>query len=803
MAASALDGLRVIEAGEGKALAYAGKLLRDLGAELIKVESPAGDALRREGPFPGDVPDPERSGLFVYLNGGKRGIRLDLTAATDRDRLDALLDGADVLLHSFRPSEAQRLRVSWPALRARWSDLVVTSLTAFGASGPYAAWRGYPLHSSAGSGVAFRIGEPDREPLVEPLDGADLHHGGPQAAAATLLALLHRDRGGDSQFVDLSVLEAATVAVWGHGVPELIYLGHPQGRRSGRYLNSGWPWGLWQTRDGDVSLITLQPRHWQAFLHELGDPEWGRSPLIANLGDCQHLRALTPEEGARVVDILERQLGPWFAERTNEEIWAIARRRRLPFLPLLTVPQVCESEQAEARGLLVDAPGDHPPLRLPRAPYLLSETPATGPGAPPRLDGPEAAEWSSTRRPAAGREGAPPGQPLEGLRVLDLGQVWAGPLLGRHLADFGADVVHVRTGERPPTSAGSTDPDEPLAWEWIYRNRRSLALDLQRPEGAALFRRLLAVADVLIDNFSPRVLPSLGLDHEQLIEANPRLIAIALSAAGRSGPWSELPGYGPPLAALYGLKSLNGYREDQRVLEDASELDPIAANYDAVALFAALHHRNRSGRGQLIELAAGEAGFAGLGEAVAEWAWNGRALGPQGNAHRSLAPHGVYPCSGDDHWIAIACGPDEEWRALAVVARREDWLARVELGTPAARRRARDLLDAEIGEWTRTRDKYELADELQAAGAPALPVLDALEVVGDSHHSARRRHFELHPRFSGGELLDGSPWHLSRTPPRLRLPAPDLGAHDVEVLAEWLGMPEDEVRRLEDGGVLA
>jgi crotonobetainyl-CoA:carnitine CoA-transferase CaiB-like acyl-CoA transferase len=297
---------------------------------------------------------------------------------------------------------------------------------------------------------------------------------------------------------------------------------------------------------------------------------------------------------------------------------------------------------------------------------------------------------------------------------------------------------------------------------------------------------------------------SFGLGYEELRRVNPRIIAASMSACGRSGPWANLATFGPSLSALYGLKSLNGYPGEgfAGIVDDANELDPIAATYTMLAILAALYHRDRTGEGQFIELAQGEAGFAAVAEAVIELEWNGRELGPRGNTHRVLAPHGFYPTLGEDRWIAIACGSEEEWRALARTAGHEEWVARPEFSTAASRREARTTLDAAIRGWTRRHEAGELTVRLQTAGVAAMPMLDTLGIVADPHHAHRRRHAVLPPEFPAGELLDGSAWHLSEAPPVLRAPAPGIGEHNAEILGGMLGVSSEELRRLEAEGAI-
>ena len=793
----ALDGIRVVELGEGKALAYAGKLLRDLGSEVIKVEPPGGDALRAYGPFPSDEPNPTHSGMFIFLNGGKRGTHLDLETAEGREGLVSLVEGADVLLHSFPPAVATRLGLEREALLERYPRLIVSAVTPYGSTGPYAEWRGYALQAQSGATIARRIGDPQREPLTSPLDQAEIQHGAVHTAVATVLALVHRNRTGRGQFVDVGVMEAVAIAMAGNSIPMMVY-GDIQPWTRGSRLFARGPWGVFAARDGDLAVITLLDRQWRTFLEYLGDPEWGNDPRFAKVQGLA-LRALDEEDRQE----LHKHLQDCFRERTVADVWEFTQRARISFHPVHTVSQVVESDHMQKRGFFVSAPGPHPPLRVPGAPYRMSVTPWAAPGPPPVLDEQPASGWTSEPvvypepRVDAGS------LPLEGVRVIDLGQVWAGPLLGRYLADYGTDSIVVDTDSRPRNPVGQVDQSSPLWWEDTFRNRRSVQLDLKTRKGVELFKVLLREADVMIDNYTPRVLPNLGLNYEDLTAEFPRLIIAALSAGGRTGPWSDALSYGPSLTGLYGVKSLNGYPEDGVVMEDASDLDPISGTYGMLAIMAALHHRDRTGEGQMIEIAQGEAGFVAATEAMIEHVWNGREMGPQGNLHRVLAPHGIYPCAGDDRWIAIACGSDDEWSALARAAGHEEWLEQEQFRTAAGRRVARGELDAAIGGWTASKDEMALTQRLQEVGVAAFPAMGLAEMLEDPQFSHRGEHFELPETFPARRLLNGSPWHLSAAPPRVRLRVPDPGQHNEEVFRELLGLSSTEVRALQEEGVIA
>lgn len=795
----ALRGIRVLELGGGKTLAYAGKLLRDLGADVVKVEPPSGDLLRSYGPHPdADAPQPQ-SGLFAYLNAGKRGFCSD-PYNEGLGPVMRLLDGADVLLHSLTPSEGALCGLVEGDMLSKFPQLVVTAITTFGWTGPYANWRGYALHAQAGSGVAIRTGRPGRPPLVSPMDQAEIQHGAVHAAAASILAIIHRNQSGHGQFVDISTMESVTLSVSGLTFPNVLYGGMPPPTRTGRHFGPA-QWGIYETRDGFFDVLTLVDRQWHNFVRLMGDPSWAANPPYNSVARSLY-GALSEEE----ISTWRRELATWFASRTNAEIWAATRAAKIPFQPVQTISDVVESDQARERGLLVRLPGVSPDLRVPRSPFLMSPTPVEQPGPPPLLSVAEPA-WidrdDASDTPAIPRwHPSKERLPLQGIRIIDLTQVWAGPLLVRYLADFGAEAIMVETRKRPRTIAISETDGVSLAnWESFYRNRSSLCLDLTKPEAIGLFKRLLSTADVLVDNFAPRVMPSLGLAYEELAAENPGLVIAALSATGRTGPWSDLLTYGPTLTALYGAKHLTGYPPDDLV-EDVADLDPVSAGYGALAVLAALHHRARTGEGQIIEIAQGELALAGLAEAVIEWTWNGRDTGPQGNSHRLLAPHGIYPCSGTDQWVAIACGDESEWRSLAAIARHQEWVADGRFRTAAHRRTNASALDSLIASWSREHERYELARLLQSEGVAALPVMDILDIVSDEHHSARRRHFQTGPDFPGDELYDAHPWHMSATSPTLRVPVPQPGADSDRILKEIVGLTEEEIRIFREKGIV-
>ena len=410
--------------------------------------------------------------------------------------------------------------------------------------------------------------------------------------------------------------------------------------------------------------------------------------------------------------------------------------------------------------------------------------------------------------------------PLTGLRALDHGHVWAGPLLGMFLADLGAEVIKVGAphrlsgvsigGQRAPVGSiggdrGSTSVDDPRAFHGLDRGKRSIAINLGNPRGRDLYLRLVEQSDVVLENFSPRVMPSLGLSYDVLAEANPRIIMVALSASGATdGPWRNLVTYGPSLAALYGLKSLLGYPDDPQPREDTADLDPTAAGHAFIALLAALEHRERTGRGQFIDLAQGEATLQRAAQPLMDWLLNRRDSGPRGNRASAMAPHGVYPALGEDAWLAIVVRSDDEWSALCTLAPhldQPDW------ATTRGRLNDQDALDAALSNWTRNYEAMEHSIQLQALGVPAFPMMDPTALLIDEDYATlSNANLDLNAESAApvrdGALYTGTPWKMSRTPAALTAPIPNRGEHDDEIYANLLGLDQAAREELREAGII-
>jgi crotonobetainyl-CoA:carnitine CoA-transferase CaiB-like acyl-CoA transferase len=402
--------------------------------------------------------------------------------------------------------------------------------------------------------------------------------------------------------------------------------------------------------------------------------------------------------------------------------------------------------------------------------------------------------------------------PLDGVRVVDMSWVWAGPYLGSLLAVLGAEVIKVESRSRPdffrrhvvwpladaePVELG---PNEAMMFNSVNLNKLSVALNLARPEGIDLVRRLVAVSDVVIENMRAGALKRMGLDYEALRAVNPRVILLSSSARGGAGPEARYAGYASVNHAVGGGMYITGY-PDGPPGHAVGDVDLMNATACAFAVVAALYHRQETDEGQFIDFSQCEGVTALLGEVLLEYQMTGRIPGRKGNSDDFMAPHNVYPAWGVDRWLAIAVETDEEFAALARVMEMPELADDPRFAAAAARKRNEAELDAVIAGWTRLRDRDWMAEELGAAGVAAAPSRDAWDLFRDPHLRARGVFVELDHPETGPRDFVGLPWKMSDCEPPLRRP-PLLGEHNDYVFGELLGLGKAEIGRLKKSGVI-
>lgn len=411
--------------------------------------------------------------------------------------------------------------------------------------------------------------------------------------------------------------------------------------------------------------------------------------------------------------------------------------------------------------------------------------------------------------------------PLAGIRVVDLTVVWAGPFAAALLADLGAEVIRVESLQRwdqttrmlapTPQEVATLAPDaDPEAPQWevshnhnsVNRSKKSVTMDLTRPEGREVFYRLIAASDIFIENNGPDVVQHLGVDYETLRTYNRRLIMISMAGFGATGPYHGFRAFGANMEALVGHAMLRGYADsDPTTNSNVFFADACGGAIGAFAVLAALHHRDRTGEGQFIDMSQAENVTHTFSQAVMDYSMNKRLLPRPGNRDPGRAPQGVYRCAGADAWLAISAGTDAEFRGLCNVMGRPELVDDPRFANTWSRWQHHDELDIEIEAWTVTQDHYGAFHALQAAGVPAAPVLDMSEVAGDPHLRARGMlQAVTHPFAGTHEHMRPPVSHLSQTPLEVWRHAPLLGEHNEEVYRQLLGYSEEEYRWFVENG---
>ncbi len=793
-----LSGLRVVELAEGVAGPYCGRLMAGLGADVLKVEPPGGDSTRRDGPFPGDAPDRERSGLFLHLNTGKRSVVLDLPA--DGRAFEALIEGADVLVVGDRPSRLAARGIDLGLLRERFPRLVVTSVTPFGLTGPYAEFLGDELVVYALSGYMSLTGAAERPP-TKAYGSLLQYQAGGHAALGTMAALFARQFTGEGQVVDVSAMEAGTFMLG--GVEQRAYFYGESLRRNGTRLvgvppQQPYPSTIRPCRDGYVHA------HSNNRYREL-------------------LAALIPDERLLAPDLLMNMTGhadeidaildDWLKDRDRREVVREAQELRLPFTEVFTPGEVMAEEHHRARGSFVTL--DHPgagPVVQPTGPMRLSETPWRDRPAPMLGEhSPNAAGWLSQPRVWARRAAGPGRKPLEGFRIVDFTNTVAGPIATMLLGDLGAEVIKVeapnaralRAVGTAPLKAGSEDLpyNRVLSYNALNHSKRGITLDITKPAGYAALMRLVAVSDAFVQNFSPRSLDAMRLTYDAVRAANREVVMTSMPAFGLSGPYRNRTSYGPGIDAMSAFSHLTGYADGPPMKPGNFFCDQNAGVLAAVGTMVALWHRAETGSGQHVELAMIEGEFQLVGDAYIDFAMNGRERMRCGNRHPWMAPHDVFPAAGVDAWVGIAVESDEQWQTLSAVIGRPDLANDRRFATGAARYSHRMELFAPIAAWTGGKSAAEAQAVLQAAGVPAGAALTALELLTDPHVAARNGFNFVDVPGVGPSPYPRVAFTLSETPVPIEKAAPGFAEDTDYVFGTLLGMTANEISAFEAEGM--
>jgi crotonobetainyl-CoA:carnitine CoA-transferase CaiB-like acyl-CoA transferase len=802
-----LEGVRVLELGHLVSAAYATKLIADLGADVIKIEEPQGDRARHRGPFPAGASHVEKSGLFLALNTNKRGVTLDLRQPRDQEQLQRLLTWADILVHNYPPSLMSELGIDYDTFRRCNPRLVMCSITPFGLTGPYHDYKAHELTLAHGGGWAWlspgASDRPDLPPLKAFGHQADFQ-GGLAAAVATLAAYHRALETGTGEHLDLSVQEFVASFLEQNFV-YYTYMGQVASRLGRRLI---YPWGIYECRDGLIFLVNVEQDQWQRLMELMGNPEWASWEIFKD-----------PFVRAENWDVLKPYLEEWIKQWEVEDLWRAGQERRICFSPVFTMAQLAKQPQLRARNFFVEVTHPQagtlthlgPPYQL-REPWWQIRRPAPLLGEHNQDVSGSQFQVSRSQLPIPSTQPLAPSPclPLEGVRVADFSWAWAGPFCAMHLAHLGAEVIKIESQVRP--DLGRRVPIYPSGMEPSFnrsgyfnqwnQGKKSLLLNLSKRTAVEIARKLITKCDVVVDNFATGVMEHLGLGYEDLQQLKPDIIMASIAGYGHTGPQQKYMGYGPAVAPLTGLSSLTGYPGGSPQEVGISYGDPNGGINAAVAICAALVARKRTGKGQYIDVSLWEAVAALVHEGWMDYAMNGAQPARLGNRDPWMSPHNCFRCAGEDEWVTIACGSEEEWQALCHAIGQSPLAADPRFRTAPDRKTHEAELEALLAAWTAQRGKWEVTHALQAAGVAAFPSMNSKDLADDRHLNERGFFARLPHAEVGVQTHAGIPWRFTNAPNGVRSPAPLLGADTDAVMRDLLGYSAQEIARLKEEQVL-
>ena len=770
---SALKCVRIVELAQTVAGEYCGKLLADLGADVIKVEPPRGSPTRSMAPIVGDEGGPEHSGLFAYLNTNKRSVALDVSG--DLRTLHQIIDTADAVVDDHDEGWARDVQRRHP-------NVVFCSITPYGHGAPPELQHAKSLNVFHSSGWGYHT-PTDADPAKPPLKGPGRflvdYDSALDAALCTASSLFRRLHTGRGEFIDLSqqaVMVSRADCILGRFITGEIA---PENTR--RDYDQQGPAAFFECADGFVYLYMTNEKHWAGVKQLMGHSEW-----LDSFDDDWLEFSVTPEK----VAAFRRGFANWVRDCEKESITERAQQLSVPLVPVNDAAALHRSPQYRHRAFFQEV--THPVLgtaSYPAVPYKLSASPARIATPAPSL-GQHTAEVIA----GLGEERVPPDAEvvaIQGARD-HAGRPARRGAGGRAHQGVGRSVRRKAAGISRGRGYQGGKPRAPRRDAGLRRHRhRPRAVlpqhqpgDPQRGTRSRLLRApaaatgLVTHSDVVVNNLRPGAMERLGLGYEQLAALKPDIISVSIKMWGNDGPLGYQTGYAPCFAALSGLASLVGYEGGPPLGANMRYGDSTVGAAAAFAAVAALIHRDLTGEGQFVDVSAVETLSSMIGDRLLEADLTERQLCPEGNRHRDLAPHGCYPCS-EDAWISIAVADDAEWQRLCAV-----------LDAPALARQRRHAhaVDERISELTLRHDAGELAQTLRSAGVSAAKSATVLDVMSDQVLWDRGFYRFVSDHREGQRPILGAPWRMSNAPALIERGAPDLGEHTDYVLGDILGV---------------
>ena len=806
----ALTGIRVLDLSTPLAEAT-GRVLADLGAEVIKIEAPEGCEARRTAPFKEGAENDIEGSLFWRMWGrGKKSVVLDVDSPDDLAQLLDLVRGADIFIESSTPGELVGKGLGYDALAAINPALLYLSVTPFGQSGRYAKHPATDLTLSAAGGLLNMQGDGNHPPI--PVGHPETSHlGACQGAADVINALYGRNRSGEGQHLDLSI---QTAVLWTlmNATDYAAIDEDPPGfgdDRTGRNFTMPIMPGLTlpvceACKDGFVVMTLVLGAQgmfgFNAVMKWIGEQGGLEADLMKV--DWTHWIQLLQEEKLSLQDANRGvdQFLAYIRTMTKAEIQEQAVAQKWLIAPVNLAPDLINDPQLKARNFWVDVDGS----TLPGPFAVMSETPIVYERSAPTLGQDQALLNDATRTPSAPTVDtpAPRTKIFEGLKVADFSWIAAGPIISKDLANLGATVLRVETEKRldtlrfiPPFIGEPGITTGHLAAN-MNQSKMGIAIDFTKKEGLAVAHRMVEWADVVVQNFTPGTAERIGLGYEQLRKINPKIVMLYTCMRGQTGPEAKHTGFGLHGAALGGFAGITGWHDGDPAPPWGAYTDFISPRFGLSALSAALHYRDQTGIGQCIDISQIESSIHFLGPMILDYTENGRVLERAGHDSERGCPHGVYATEGTERYIAIDCQTSEQWRALRDQIPGLSDIGGDELGELSARLSRRAELDKALVSHCAGQEAKAFSQILREAGVPAYAVLRPSDFHADPQLVDRGFFIELEHTGFGRSTFDGPVTNYSKTPSSPTHAGPLIGEHTFEVMKDILGYTDEEISEI-------
>ncbi len=777
-----LEGLRVVDTTNNRG-ELCGRLLADLGAQVVLVEPIEGSNLRHSAPF---TSNGESLG-FLWRNANKAGITIDYRTEEGTDEFLSLLGETDVWIESA--SDLGRVTVS--LVSEMMPELVITSITPFGYTGPYSDLIANDDVLEAMSGMMFKAGIADKDPLIPPTpmatDVASI-----SAAVATTLAVYQKIQTGEGQHVDLAIMTAAGATTdWSYSNASVLKAaGHPYNEvRQG----GGFMYPIFQCRDGWVRMVILSPRQWESLWDWMGRPE--------AFGDMD----FWSQVGNRIMnaDVLNPAYSEFFSDKEMLDICVEGQHRGIVVTPLLKPSEVLSDPHLSERGTFIEHE-----VAMDTIGHIASgffELDGSRHGFIHRA--PELGEHNgfcfSGERIGTHIRSENADFPLSGIRVLDFGIGGVGVETSRLFGEYGADVIKVETRTYPDfirlVALSETSP----SFTSSSRSKRSFGCNVKTEEGLQIVYRLIEESDVLVENSATGVMNSLGLGYEDLVKINPNIVMVSSQLVGSRGPNSHWTGYGPTTQTYGGLLHLWDYDDDDPPATNGTIFpDHAAGRLCALAGISSLIGRDLRGGATHTEVAQVEVVVNMISEQLLKESLQPGSTGPRGNRHEQRVPRGPFRCAGEEQWVVISIETDSQWISLVTAMGSPQWATPEVFKTLEGRIEHIELIENNVADWVRGQSRDKVFTSLQKANVPCGPMIIGMEMLDDPHLEARGWTLEIDQPGVGYMKLEGPAWMSESMGGPITFPAPDLAGHTREIASEVLKMDQSEVEDLIERGVL-